>query len=83
MVRQANVALRVRQPRSLLSGLLAFKRWKPRWRRSKPKGDRLMDDDYYAYDFPPAKHPGREAFTMTLAFGCIVGFVIWAAWKLL
>lgn len=43
-----------------------------------------MRDDYEDgdYDFPPAEHPGRELFTMSLFALCVLAFVVWAGWKL-
>jgi hypothetical protein len=45
-----------------------------------------MDDEYNDYDegsWPPAKYPAREAFTMSLCFVALVGFVGWMIWKLI
>ncbi len=37
------------------------------------------DDDYGAYDFPYRPlHPGREAFTMVIAAGLVIGIGGWA-----
>ena len=36
----------------------------------------LEDDEYDKAPFPPAKYPGREAFTMAVA-ALMVCFLIW------
>ena len=41
-----------------------------------------MDDDYSDYDFPPAKYPRREAFTMLLAFTAVAWLVVWFIWRM-
>jgi hypothetical protein len=42
-----------------------------------------MDDDhdYYDYDYPPAKYPGREVFTMLVAVAMVSGLMWWLGWK--
>jgi len=37
------------------------------------------DDDY---EWPPTAHPWRELFTASLFVVLIVGFLVWAVWKL-
>lgn len=40
--------------------------------------------DWSDGDFPPTRHPGREAFTATIVLGLIImvcAALVWAAWK--
>ena len=34
-------------------------------------------------DFPPAAHPGRELFTLSLFALVIATFVVWGGWRLI